>query len=170
MRPASPPWRRTRPPLAEPRSSMSPAQPLSCRSGGATTSTSSSTAHPSTRDENEGFAGGGGGGESVFWPKPAWQKSLPGKGRQTPDISALSDPYTGVPIVITNPQTNKQLVEPGWGGTSLGESDLHRDLDDCQPASRARAGPGRADDRQAHVRRDGRRAAHQQRLFRLRYG
>ena len=56
----------------------------------------------------------------MFWPKPAWQKSLPGKGRQTPDISALSDPYTGVPIVITNPQTNKQLVEPGWGGTSLG--------------------------------------------------
>lgn len=62
--------------------------------------------------------GGGGGGESVFWAKPAWQKSLPGNGRQTPDVSALSNPYTGVPIVITFGKF--QYLSYGWGGTSLG--------------------------------------------------
>jgi subtilase family serine protease len=65
-----------------------------------------------------GLIGGGGGGESIFWPKPSWQHALPGKGRQTPDVSALSDPYTGVPIVIT--LEGEQLVYFGWGGTSLG--------------------------------------------------
>jgi subtilase family serine protease len=64
-----------------------------------------------------GLFGGGGGGESVFWPKPTWEKSLPGTGRQTPDVSALADPYTGVPIVITVGTT--QEVQYGWGGTSL---------------------------------------------------
>jgi subtilase family serine protease len=63
------------------------------------------------------FYAGGGGGESVFWPKPSWQSSLPGTGRQTPDVSALADPYTGFPIVITSGTT--QFVEYGWGGTSL---------------------------------------------------
>jgi subtilase family serine protease len=63
------------------------------------------------------FYAGGGGGESVFWPKPSWQSSLPGTGRQTPDVSALADPYTGFPIVITSGST--QYVEYGWGGTSL---------------------------------------------------
>ena len=65
-----------------------------------------------------GFIGGGGGGESVFWPKPTWQALLPGKGRQTPDVSGLSDPYSGVPIVVTVGTT--QYIEYGWGGTSLG--------------------------------------------------
>jgi subtilase family serine protease len=64
-----------------------------------------------------GFWAGGGGGESVFWPKPTWQKSLPGTGRQTPDVSALADPYTGFPIVLTEGST--QYVQYGWGGTSL---------------------------------------------------
>ncbi|MBV8273678.1 MAG: S8 family serine peptidase [Verrucomicrobia bacterium] len=64
-----------------------------------------------------GLLGGGGGGESVFWKKPSWQRSLPGTGRQTPDVSALADPYTGVPIVIT--VGNTQEVQFGWGGTSL---------------------------------------------------
>ena len=63
------------------------------------------------------FVGGSGGGESVYWPKPSWQHALPGTGRQTPDVSALADPYTGVPIVITVGTT--QMVEYGWGGTSL---------------------------------------------------
>jgi subtilase family serine protease len=63
------------------------------------------------------FLGGGGGGESIYWPKPSWQSALPGTGRQTPDISALADPYTGVVIVVTSDGT--QYVEPGWGGTSL---------------------------------------------------
>jgi subtilase family serine protease len=64
-----------------------------------------------------GLEGGGGGGESVFWPKPTWQKSLPGTGRETPDVSALADPFTGVPIVLTVGTT--QELQYGWGGTSL---------------------------------------------------
>jgi subtilase family serine protease len=65
----------------------------------------------------EPFFGGSGGGESVFFAKPSWQKALPGKGRQTPDVSALADPYTGVPIVVT--QGGVQGIQAGWGGTSL---------------------------------------------------
>jgi subtilase family serine protease len=53
----------------------------------------------------------------VYWPKPAWQAALPGKGRQTPDISALADPYTGVPIVVT--QAGQLDLITGVGGTSL---------------------------------------------------
>lgn len=60
---------------------------------------------------------GGGGGESVFWPKPTWQASLPGEGRQTPDVSALSNPFTGVPILLTF--GTEQFLEFGVGGTSL---------------------------------------------------
>jgi subtilase family serine protease len=63
------------------------------------------------------FFGGSGGGESLYFPKPSWQASLPGTGRQVPDISALADPYTGVPIVLT--ANGVQGVQAGWGGTSL---------------------------------------------------
>jgi len=63
------------------------------------------------------LGGGGGGGESVFFPKPSWQASLPGTGRQTPDVSALADPYTGVPLVITFDKQQFLLI--GVGGTSL---------------------------------------------------
>jgi subtilase family serine protease len=63
------------------------------------------------------FIGGGGGGESVFWPKPSWQATLPGKRRQTPDVSALADPNTGVTIVVT--VNGKQELQCCWGGTSL---------------------------------------------------
>lgn len=63
------------------------------------------------------FWGGSGGGESVYFPKPTWQKNLSGTGRHVPDVSALADPYTGVPIVIT--VDGAQYVEVGWGGTSL---------------------------------------------------
>ncbi len=64
-----------------------------------------------------GFIGGGGGGQSVYWPKPSWQASLPGKGRQTPDVSALADPNTGVTIVLT--VNGVQELQCCWGGTSL---------------------------------------------------
>ncbi|MGB8011120.1 MAG: S53 family peptidase [Terriglobales bacterium] len=64
-----------------------------------------------------GLYGGGGGGESVYWPKPSWQSSLPGKGRQTPDVSALADPFTGVAIVVTS--GGQQELIYGIGGTSL---------------------------------------------------
>ena len=59
-----------------------------------------------------GLIGGGGGGESVFWTKPSWQSSLPGKNRQVPDVSALADPYTGIPIVITS--EGEQVVSCCW--------------------------------------------------------
>jgi subtilase family serine protease len=77
----------------------------------------SSPVNPPTQFES--FFGGAGGGSSLFWPKPAWQQALPGFFRQTPDVSALADPYTGVPIVVTDPATNTQFVEVGWGGTSV---------------------------------------------------
>jgi subtilase family serine protease len=64
-----------------------------------------------------GFLGGAGGGESLYFAKPSWQSKLPGSGRQVPDVSALADPYTGVPIVLTEDGT--QYVEAGVGGTSL---------------------------------------------------
>jgi subtilase family serine protease len=63
------------------------------------------------------YFGGSGGGESAYFPKPSWQASLPGTGRQVPDIAALADPYTGVPIVLT--ADGVQGVQVGWGGTSL---------------------------------------------------
>jgi subtilase family serine protease len=64
-----------------------------------------------------GFVAGAGGGESEFFAKPSWQKALPGTGRQVPDVSALADPYTGFPIVVTF--QGEQLAIPGFGGTSL---------------------------------------------------
>jgi subtilase family serine protease len=60
---------------------------------------------------------GAGGGESVFFPKPSWQKSLPGTGRQVPDVSALADPFTGVVVIYS--YQGKQYAEAGVGGTSL---------------------------------------------------
>ena len=64
-----------------------------------------------------GLLGGAGGGESIFFAKPSWQSALQGTGRQVPDVAALADPYTGVPIVLT--QDGTQYLEPGVGGTSL---------------------------------------------------
>ena len=64
-----------------------------------------------------GFLGGAGGGQSQFFAKPSWQTGVPGKWRQVPDVSALADPYTGFPIVVTEEGT--QYAEAGVGGTSL---------------------------------------------------
>jgi subtilase family serine protease len=64
-----------------------------------------------------GFVGGAGGGESVYFAKPTWQKSLPGTGRQVPDVSALADPYTGFPLIFTT--GGVRYAQGGWGGTSL---------------------------------------------------
>ncbi len=66
-----------------------------------------------------GFLEGSGGGESTFFFKPKFQKKVPGKFRQTPDIAMNADPETGNEIFITDPrQGNNQLVEV-FGGTSL---------------------------------------------------
>ncbi|MEI9983358.1 MAG: S53 family peptidase [Aliidongia sp.] len=60
--------------------------------------------------------GGGGGGESIYLTKPAFQKNLPGTGRQLPDVSAVADPQTGAIIVMTeNGAPTFSLI----GGTSL---------------------------------------------------
>jgi len=66
-----------------------------------------------------GFLSGSGGGESTFFLKPKFQKKVPGKFRQTPDIAMNADPETGNEIFITDPnQGNNQVVEV-FGGTSL---------------------------------------------------
>jgi subtilase family serine protease len=65
--------------------------------------------------ESEFYAGAG-GGESIFFPKPSWQKALPGSGRQVPDVSALADPETGFPILYTTSGVQYAAI---YGGTSL---------------------------------------------------
>jgi subtilase family serine protease len=62
------------------------------------------------------FFGGSGGGQSQYFAKPSWQSALPGTWRQVPDVSALADPFTGFPIIIT--QGTEQYGEV-YGGTSL---------------------------------------------------
>jgi subtilase family serine protease len=78
-----------------------------------------------------GFNGGAGGGPSTCvtvdsnfnclagFPKPAFQKHLPGKERLLPDISWLADPYTGVAILISNPGSVPLQVWQVYGGTSV---------------------------------------------------
>ena len=60
-----------------------------------------------------GFLGGAGGGTSTFFSKPSWQSALSGTARQSPDIAALADPYTGVVFVMDGTPL------AGIGGTSL---------------------------------------------------
>lgn len=78
-----------------------------------------------------GFIGGAGGGPSncVFadanfnctggYLKPSYQKKLPGKWRQVPDIGWLADPFTGGVIAISVPFQIPSLTWQVWGGTSL---------------------------------------------------
>ncbi|HEY4977720.1 MAG TPA: S53 family peptidase, partial [Candidatus Acidoferrum sp.] len=68
---------------------------------------------------NFGFNGGSGGGESGFFLKPSYQSSLPGLGRQVPDISWLADPFTGGIIAITTPGQFPPITYTVYGGTSL---------------------------------------------------
>jgi subtilase family serine protease len=65
------------------------------------------------------FYGGSGGGESGFFAKPFFQNSLPGAGRQLPDVSWLADPFTGAYIAISEPFTTPELTYQVYGGTSL---------------------------------------------------
>lgn len=77
-----------------------------------------------------GFEGGSGGGPSTCviqesgncvsgFPKPAFQKGVPGKYRQLPDIAWLADPYTGAAIAISVPGYDPEEQWQVWGGTSL---------------------------------------------------
>jgi subtilase family serine protease len=68
-------------------------------------------------DPLEGYYfGGAGGGQSEYYAKPTWERDLPGAWRLVPDVSALADPYTGFPIVITEGTEPTGQV---YGGTSL---------------------------------------------------
>jgi subtilase family serine protease len=78
-----------------------------------------------------GFNGGAGGGASgcatqdsdgdclAGFPKPSFQKGVPGKYRQVPDIGWLADPFTGAVIAISVPGQVPEVVYQVWGGTSL---------------------------------------------------
>jgi len=78
-----------------------------------------------------GFYAGAGGGPSncavqdssgnclAGFPKPPFQKNLPGKYRQVPDIGWLADPFTGVVIAISVPGQVPEQVWQVWGGTSV---------------------------------------------------
>jgi subtilase family serine protease len=80
---------------------------------------------------NFGFYAGAGGGPSTCavqdiygdclagFPKPAYQKKLPGKDRQLPDVSWLADPFTGAVILISVPGQVPEQVWQVWGGTSV---------------------------------------------------
>jgi subtilase family serine protease len=78
-----------------------------------------------------GFIGGAGGGPSNCvtvdvkfnctggFLKPSYQKGVPGKWRQVPDVSWLADPFTGGVIAISVPFQIPSLTWQVWGGTSL---------------------------------------------------
>jgi len=72
-----------------------------------------------------GFRQGSGGGESVYLQKPAYQRSLPGTGRQLPDVSAIADPQTGGIVVlpdVVSDGTTFEVIGSEYtviGGTSL---------------------------------------------------
>jgi subtilase family serine protease len=67
-----------------------------------------------------GFQSGSGGGASAYYAKPHFQKHLPGKFRQTPDVAMNADPQTGGEIIVTPDSVpgNPQFIDV-FGGTSL---------------------------------------------------
>jgi subtilase family serine protease len=68
-----------------------------------------------------GFYAGSGGGPSAVFGKPSFQKGVgvPGPYRQLPDISWVADPWTGVAILISEPNQVPAQVWQIWGGTSV---------------------------------------------------
>lgn len=66
---------------------------------------------------NYGMVEGAGGGSSLVFPKPSWQKALPGTMRQVPDVSMDADPFTGVIVSYTDPVAGPVMAS--IGGTSL---------------------------------------------------
>jgi subtilase family serine protease len=69
--------------------------------------------------DSDGFLFGGTGGPSAFFARPWFQKGVPGKYRQEPDISWLADPYTGGVIVATVPEQYPPQIWLVDGGTEL---------------------------------------------------
>ena len=66
-----------------------------------------------------GFDGGAGGGPSAYFAKPSFQKGVPGKYRQVPDVSWLADPFTGGVVLISEPTQIPEQIWYAVGGTSL---------------------------------------------------
>ena len=77
-------------------------------------------AHPHRPGDFYPLLGGG-----VFWPRLAWQAALPVYYRRTPDISALADPYTGVPTVTSFDAIRAATVRRRRRD-ELGGTDVHR--------------------------------------------
>jgi subtilase family serine protease len=73
---------------------------------------------PRSNGESQFIYGSGGGASAVF-AKPAFQKGVPGKFRQIPDIAWLADPYTAVAVLISEPGQLPEQVWTGVGGTSV---------------------------------------------------
>jgi subtilase family serine protease len=66
-----------------------------------------------------GYLFASGGGPSAYFAKPSFQKHLHGSFRQTPDISWLADPFTGVSVLISQPGELPEQVWTAVGGTEL---------------------------------------------------
>jgi subtilase family serine protease len=73
---------------------------------------------PYPPDFGDYFSGSTGGASRVF-AKPSFQKGVPGKYRQEPDISWLGDPFTGALIVVTQPEQYPPQVWYAAAGTEL---------------------------------------------------
>jgi subtilase family serine protease len=73
---------------------------------------------PYPPDFGDYFSGSTGGPSKVF-RKPSFQKGVPGKYRQEPDISWLGDPFTGALIVVTQPEQYPPQVWYAAAGTEL---------------------------------------------------
>ena len=67
---------------------------------------------------HQGFFAGAGGGPSGVFAQPQFQRHLPGQMRETPDISWIADPYTGVEIIYTGNESGQQFATV-IGGTSV---------------------------------------------------
>jgi subtilase family serine protease len=73
---------------------------------------------PTVPPLHQGFYAGSGGGSSGVFSKPLFQRGLPGHMRETPDISWIADPYTGVEIIYTGNESGQQFATV-IGGTSV---------------------------------------------------
>jgi subtilase family serine protease len=90
----------------------------------ATVGTGKYVSETAWNEDSNGFGATGGGISSVF-PRPEYQKGVPGIGRYRgePDVSWDADPLTGVPVVVSIsggtyiiPVGGTSVGAPAWGG------------------------------------------------------
>ncbi|MHB1776065.1 MAG: S53 family peptidase [Acidimicrobiales bacterium] len=76
------------------------------------------TAWNSPSQASGGDPAASGGGFSHFFPRPAYQRGVPGIGtmRGVPDVAADASPYSGMAVVRTGPDRTTMIT--GAGGTS----------------------------------------------------